>query len=54
MGARKQFALLKDVIDESELQNPVSQLEDHISRLDFKGARKVTEHIAQKLGIRLD
>ena len=53
MGARKQFALLKEMIYESELQNPVSQLEYHISRLDFKGARKVTEDIAQKLGVRL-
>jgi signal transduction histidine kinase/DNA-binding response OmpR family regulator/HPt (histidine-containing phosphotransfer) domain-containing protein len=53
MNARKQWGLLKERIDKAELQKSMGIFENYINRLDFKGARRALEDMAQQLGVRL-
>jgi CheY-like chemotaxis protein/HPt (histidine-containing phosphotransfer) domain-containing protein len=50
MSARRQWGLLKEIIYQAELKEPLARFEECMNRLDFKGALKTLEEIAQKLG----
>jgi HPt (histidine-containing phosphotransfer) domain-containing protein len=54
MSAQRKWGLLKEIIYQAELKEPIVRFEECLNRLDFKSALKTLEEIAQKLGAELE